>query len=555
MRTEGLDLAVLQPRIMASGWPRVSGGSRERENGPDFRGCSGSDGRRDADGSWHITENSFPGSWTSKVGKREHDTAQDWGAHSVGRGDSAENISSDKSGGRNSERNGYADRRGSRWHEGECNRNGSSKNQNRNGQLSWLDPSFKRVVDVRTHDERDRFGSNGCSRDNRQRRGWEGNRRHGRNWDRAGAARGSAGSYFRQSSSLRSAEQQKPLEVARPAALAPDHPVSDGNDLSDTILLAQDAVLKDNSFWGGRMHLSLEVSSGDNRSVGLEKAVDTASKPFSAKLVVQPVTENMTRKANESISSNEIPHLGDPSAFRSTFNGLENRWDGNSVKHMELSVLQDSAARALTPMSWSDHAEVLVNSHSSSAGGWHYIDRDGVLQGPVRLVELKQQSVSHELMLDHLVIRSGTNEWVTLEHARSPGDSQRVLGESASAEHYLSGVAQLVQTVGSVHAVRGDEKPSNGIGVAFTSVKPDTQMQLEYSRTAGYSEIDHQIDARVEAFMRGFPLVPGKEKETVFGTHLFLLFVNCGSELDFRRFFLRLIGVANIVNTSSLKRE
>ncbi|XP_024523733.1 histone-lysine N-methyltransferase ATXR3 [Selaginella moellendorffii] len=59
--------------------------------------------------------------------------------------------------------------------------------------------------------------------------------------------------------------------------------------------------------------------------------------------------------------------------------------------------------------------------------GWVYINKNGDTQGPMELAALKLLASREFMPDDHLVMRCGTNAWITLEHAQSPDNGSSAL--------------------------------------------------------------------------------------------------------------------------------
>jgi hypothetical protein len=183
------------------------------------------------------------------------------------------------------------------------------------------------------------------------------------------------------------------------------------------------------------------------------------------------------------------------------------------------------------------HVPMVVDS---STGRWFYLDYHGVECGPSKLCDLKALMEEGALMSDHFVKHVETDRWVTVENATSPLVTVNfpfIVSDS---------ITQLVkppEAPGNLLADTGDTRqsgPQSGEEMSVTLSEPvvrtdDTAAVFEPSE-------DLHIDARVGALLEGFPVIPGKELETVAGISLSVNYFNFNQyRILFLRIWLRIL--------------
>ncbi|KAH7365252.1 hypothetical protein KP509_18G017200 [Ceratopteris richardii] len=144
------------------------------------------------------------------------------------------------------------------------------------------------------------------------------------------------------------------------------------------------------------------------------------------------------------------------------------------------------------------HAEIPFHEDPDGRG-WVYFDREGVLRGPSSLFVLKSLVKEGKMQPDHMVQLDGTDIWVTVEHA---GLVPEAIGET------------LILQIPMISAVQCNFQPYSPHLADDSTINPGPMEQEFVASDCGCLE-DLHIDDRVDKFMQGFSLVPGKEKETI----------------------------------------
>lgn len=171
----------------------------------------------------------------------------------------------------------------------------------------------------------------------------------------------------------------------------------------------------------------------------------------------------------------------------------------------------------------------------SSTGKWFYLDYYGVECGPSKLCDLKALMEEGALMSDHLIKHVDTDRWVTVENATSP---LVTLNFPFIVSDTITQLVKPPEAPGNLLADTGDTRqsgPQSGEEISVTLSEPvvrtdDTAAVFEPSK-------DLHIDARVGALLEGFPVIPGKELETVAGISLSVNYFNFN---QYRILFLRI---------------
>ncbi|KAL3697909.1 hypothetical protein R1sor_011985 [Riccia sorocarpa] len=162
-------------------------------------------------------------------------------------------------------------------------------------------------------------------------------------------------------------------------------------------------------------------------------------------------------------------------------------------------------------------SHVLYGSSSRNevlSRGWVYIDRQGTYQGPLELGQLKEMQEIGMLQSDHLVCQEGSNEWVTLENARSPPKGSPVkkpLEDCSSSRIHEASPPAYPPFIRD--GLEDDNPPLENEDCDICP--PGTEVPRG-NRLDGEQFEDLHIDERVEKLMQGFTYVPGKEGEAVY---------------------------------------
>ncbi|KAJ7549235.1 hypothetical protein O6H91_07G046000 [Diphasiastrum complanatum] len=176
-------------------------------------------------------------------------------------------------------------------------------------------------------------------------------------------------------------------------------------------------------------------------------------------------------------------------------------------------------------------AEDECSDKKSEKGGWVYLDNDGTLQGPLELAALKFLHHTGLLKSDHMVKQHMSNEWVTLEHAESPREQNQLQSHLESTLHnqsqlqiFENGLSTL-GTHGDVNVVEQHVGVLSTYFADFEKHKVDSQtgrcspdhLHKDFGAETGSNNslADFHIDERVDRLMKGFTLIPGREKEIV----------------------------------------
>ncbi|KAM7275665.1 hypothetical protein ACFE04_017531 [Oxalis oulophora] len=153
------------------------------------------------------------------------------------------------------------------------------------------------------------------------------------------------------------------------------------------------------------------------------------------------------------------------------------------------------------------HVPVLTNS---SIGKWCYLDYFGLECGPSKLCEIKALVEEGSLCTDHFIKHLDSDRWVTVENAVSPlvtVNFQAIVSES---------ITQLVCPPEAPGNLLGDSGDTGQSGMPGGKEKQNT-LSCSANEDINASELleDLQIDKRVESLLVGYPIISGKELETI----------------------------------------
>ncbi|KAG6717777.1 hypothetical protein I3842_04G117100 [Carya illinoinensis] len=166
----------------------------------------------------------------------------------------------------------------------------------------------------------------------------------------------------------------------------------------------------------------------------------------------------------------------------------------------ELQSMEEDMDISDTP----PHVPVMAESF---AGKWFYLNYYGVECGPSKLCDLKTLVEEGPLMSDHMIKHLDSDRWVTVENATSP----------LVAVNFPFIVPDTVTQL-----AKPPEAPGNLLADSGDTWQYGPQSRKETSITLSDSVVctddsaeDLHIDERVGALLDGFPVIPGKELETV----------------------------------------
>lgn len=151
----------------------------------------------------------------------------------------------------------------------------------------------------------------------------------------------------------------------------------------------------------------------------------------------------------------------------------------------------------------------------SSTGKWFYLDYYGAECGPSKLRDLKTLVEEGALMTDHLIKHLDSDRWVTVENATSP---LVTVNFPFIVSDTITQLVKPPEAPGNLLADNGEarqSRPLSGEEISTTLSKSvvctdDSAAVLEPSE-------DLHIEERVGALLDGFPVIPGKELESVAG--------------------------------------
>ncbi|KAF9589653.1 hypothetical protein IFM89_026787 [Coptis chinensis] len=148
--------------------------------------------------------------------------------------------------------------------------------------------------------------------------------------------------------------------------------------------------------------------------------------------------------------------------------------------------------------------------NDSAIGTWFYLDHFGMEQGPSKLCNLKRLVEDGVLQSDHLVKHSGSDWWVTVENAASPAlptNFTSIVADTTVTQlvNPPEAPGNLLEDVGDAGegAIQVDQEPSGALQLSPLDVR---------FNALGSSE-DLQIDVRVNALLKGYAIIPGRELE------------------------------------------
>ncbi|KAM4103737.1 hypothetical protein ACJW30_06G100700 [Castanea mollissima] len=152
-------------------------------------------------------------------------------------------------------------------------------------------------------------------------------------------------------------------------------------------------------------------------------------------------------------------------------------------------------------------------SADSSTGKWFYLDFYGMECGPSKLGDLKALVEEGALMSDHMIKHSDSDRWVTVENATSP---LVTVNFPSIVSDTITQLVSPPEAPGNLLADTGEtgqSGPQSGEELSGT-LSESVHCTNESAAISEPSE-DLHIDERVGALLEGFPVVPGKELETV----------------------------------------
>ena len=163
------------------------------------------------------------------------------------------------------------------------------------------------------------------------------------------------------------------------------------------------------------------------------------------------------------------------------------------------------------------HVPVVADS---SSGKWFYLDYYGMECGPSKLGDLKALVEEGALMSDHLIKHSDSDRWVTVENATSP---LVTLNFPSIVSDTITQLVSPPEAPGNLLADTGDTGQSGPQSGGELSGTLSELVPCTDDSAAVFEPLeDLHIDERVGALLEGFPVVPGKELETVAGISLFI---------------------------------
>ncbi|CAO2814367.1 unnamed protein product, partial [Amaranthus hypochondriacus] len=137
-------------------------------------------------------------------------------------------------------------------------------------------------------------------------------------------------------------------------------------------------------------------------------------------------------------------------------------------------------------------------------GKWYFLDHLGEERGPSRLCDLKSLVEKGLLMSDHLVKHSDGDRWVTLENAASPAVTSNFTTIFSETD------TQLVSPPEAPGNVLADVSVDQ-VGMEAL----DSSIQGVSAQSDHLPVDEHGIDKRVDAFLEGVSVLPGRELEIV----------------------------------------
>ncbi|KAG2717108.1 hypothetical protein I3843_03G159300 [Carya illinoinensis] len=147
----------------------------------------------------------------------------------------------------------------------------------------------------------------------------------------------------------------------------------------------------------------------------------------------------------------------------------------------------------------------------SSTGKWFYLDYYGMECGPSKLGDLKALVGEGALMSDHLIKHLDSDRWVTVENATSP---LMTVSFPFIASDTITQLVKPPEAPGNLLADTGDTRQF-GPGEEILATCSEFLVCPDNSAATFEPSEDLHIDERVGALLHGFPVVPGKELETV----------------------------------------
>ncbi|PIA58437.1 hypothetical protein AQUCO_00500399v1 [Aquilegia coerulea] len=151
-------------------------------------------------------------------------------------------------------------------------------------------------------------------------------------------------------------------------------------------------------------------------------------------------------------------------------------------------------------------------------GTWFYLDHFGMEQGPSKLCNLKRLVDEGVLQSDHLVKHSRNDWWVTVENAVSPlvtTNFQSIVSDTVSQlVSPPEAPGNLLEDVGDAgeSALEVDQEPP--------VASPQLLLSSDDSVTASGPLENLHIDDRVDALLKGYAVIPGRELETLGALHM-----------------------------------